>query len=120
MLRLVAILTMMLLLTFTGLSGSTLPEGNGIQPNNIGTTVDRAELISFAKKYLGTPYRSGGGSPKRGFDCSGFVNFVFGNFKIRLPRSSIEFKDIGKDLKSLRKVMWLFFMASNTRPESVM
>jgi cell wall-associated NlpC family hydrolase len=48
---------------------------------------------------LGTPYHSAGSSPKSGFDCSGFVNFVFRNFKISLPRSSREFKDIGTDLK---------------------
>lgn len=58
----------------------------------------RAELISFAKSFLGTPYRYGSSNPQIGFDCSGFVNFVFNNFKIKLPRSSTEFKSIGADL----------------------
>jgi cell wall-associated NlpC family hydrolase len=90
---------MMLLLTITSVSGSILPEGEGNLQNNVVKTVDRAEIISFTKKYLGVPYHSGGSSPKQGFDCSGFVNFVFRNFKISLPRSSREFKDIGTDLK---------------------
>lgn len=62
-------------------------------------TIDREELISFAKKYLGTPYRYASSNPMKGFDCSGFVNFVFNNFHISLPRSSREFKSMGKDLK---------------------
>ncbi|MCK9413248.1 MAG: C40 family peptidase [Prolixibacteraceae bacterium] len=63
------------------------------------TAVDREALISFARHYLGTPYHYASSNPKKGFDCSGFVNFVFKNFKINLPRSSREFKNMGKDLK---------------------
>jgi len=62
-------------------------------------SVDREELISFARSFLGTPYHYASSNPKKGFDCSGFVNFVFRNFKIALPRSSKEFKSIGTDLK---------------------
>ncbi len=62
-------------------------------------TIDREELISFAKKYLGTPYHYASSNPKKGFDCSGFVNFVFNNFHVSLPRSSRDFKSMGKDLK---------------------
>jgi len=46
-----------------------------------------AFLLAEAKTYLGLPYRYGGVSPK-GFDCSGFVRFVFGSFGIDLSRSS--------------------------------
>lgn len=46
-----------------------------------------AEVIAFAKKYLGTKYVYGGSSPK-GFDCSGFTSYVFKNFDISLSRSS--------------------------------
>ena len=46
------------------------------------------ELISYAKGYLGTPYRWGGTDPSRGFDCSGFVFVVMRNFGINLNRSS--------------------------------
>ena len=90
---------MILLQTVTGQSSNTLPATERDLSFDTVTTVDREALISFAKKYLGTPYHSGGSSPKSGFDCSGFVNFVFRNFKISLPRSSGEFKDIGTDLK---------------------
>ncbi len=44
-------------------------------------------LLNKAKEYLGVPYRFGGASPK-GFDCSGFVRFVFRGFGVELNRSS--------------------------------
>jgi cell wall-associated NlpC family hydrolase len=56
-------------------------------------------IITFAKKYLGTKYRYGGMSPATGFDCSGFVNFVFLNFGVKLPRSSREFVTIETKVK---------------------
>jgi cell wall-associated NlpC family hydrolase len=59
----------------------------------------RENLIVFAKNYLGTPYRYASIEPQKGFDCSGFVHFVFKNFDIDLPHSSIGFKDIGKEVK---------------------
>jgi cell wall-associated NlpC family hydrolase len=59
----------------------------------------REEIVAFAKKYLGTKYCYAGGRPERGFDCSGFVNYVFKHFDIELPRSSSGFTNIGKPLK---------------------
>lgn len=35
-------------------------------------------LVSRAMNYLGTPYRHGGISPSTGFDCSGFVYYLYG------------------------------------------
>jgi cell wall-associated NlpC family hydrolase len=66
--------------------------------STIEPSVSRATLIEFAKTYLGTPYCYGSSNPTKGFDCSGFVNFVFNNFNIIVPRSSKEFKDFGKSI----------------------
>lgn len=55
----------------------------------------KKELISFAKKQLGAPYKYGGTTPK-GFDCSGFVYFVFNEFGKTLPRSSRDIARIGE------------------------
>lgn len=47
-----------------------------------------ADIVSFAKKYLGYHYVAGGASPSTGFDCSGFTTYVYKNFGITLSRSS--------------------------------
>lgn len=51
------------------------------------SSVRAKEVIDYASKFLGRPYRRGSGGPKA-FDCSGFTSFVFRNFDISLSRSS--------------------------------
>ena len=58
------------------------------------TEADRTELTEIAKLYLGTPYVYGGSSPE-GFDCSGFVKYVYGKMGIELPRTSNSQAKIG-------------------------
>ena len=45
------------------------------------------DLLSYAKSFLGTPYKYGTSGPSS-FDCSGFTTRVFGEFGISLERSS--------------------------------
>ncbi|MCF6463666.1 C40 family peptidase [Clostridium sp. Cult1] len=52
-------------------------------------------IIDTAKKYIGTPYRYSGTTPN-GFDCSGFVQFVYSQHGITVPRTSIEQASAGK------------------------
>ncbi|NOU93208.1 cell wall lytic activity [Paenibacillus sp. LMG 31456] len=50
-------------------------------------------MLQFAKDYLGVPYKWGGETPV-GFDCSGFIRYVFThNRGIDLPRTSTEMYD---------------------------
>ena len=44
-------------------------------------------LIGFSTEFMGTPYIYGGYTPE-GFDCSGFVQYVFKGVKHNLPRTS--------------------------------
>ncbi|MBV9609819.1 MAG: C40 family peptidase, partial [Acidobacteria bacterium] len=46
-------------------------------------------LIRTALRFLGAPYLFGGTSP-RGFDCSGYVQAVFAEIGVRLPRMADE------------------------------
>ncbi|MDL2322399.1 C40 family peptidase [Bacteroidales bacterium OttesenSCG-928-A17] len=57
----------------------------------------RASLVVSAEKLKGVPYRYGGNSP-RGFDCSGYVNYVFGQVGYKLPRSTEELIKSGKKI----------------------
>lgn len=47
-----------------------------------------SEIISYAKKFLGTPYSYGGTNLTSGVDCSGFTYSVFKNFGVNLNRCS--------------------------------
>ena len=64
--------------------------------NTKGVTAD--SIISFARTLLGTPYRYGSTDPAVGFDCSGFITYVFNHFKIEVPRSSIDFDHSGQPI----------------------
>jgi len=50
-------------------------------------TETAAALIATALQFRGVPYRLGGDEPLRGFDCSGFVHYVFEQHRVALPRS---------------------------------
>jgi cell wall-associated NlpC family hydrolase len=84
-------------------------------------SIDLDSLLSFAKSYLGTPYRKAGKSSK-GFDCSGFVYHVYKNFNIRVPYScpgisSFCSKKIAK--AEVAKGDLLFFKGSNLRSKAI-
>jgi cell wall-associated NlpC family hydrolase len=73
-------------------------------PVPVQKTVDndadkRAEIVAYAKQYMGTAYCYASSDPKKGFDCSGFVHFVFKHFDIDVPRSSSGFANVGKQVK---------------------
>lgn len=59
----------------------------------------RQQIIDYSKKLIGIKYVYGGSSTK-GFDCSGFVSYVYKKFGLTLPRAS---KDMGKGGNSVKK-----------------
>ncbi len=71
----------------------TLPKG-AIDTRN----VHPQQVLDYAKTLIGTPYRYGSTNPAVGFDCSGFITHVFSRFSIVVPRSSIDFTNVGKEV----------------------
>jgi cell wall-associated NlpC family hydrolase len=67
-------------------------------------------LIHTALEFLGVPYRNGGSDPS-GFDCSGFVQWVFGRHGLALPREVRDQYHVGRsvDVDEVREGDLLFF-----------
>jgi len=78
------------------------------------------EIISFAKTFLGTPYHYAGSSPS-GFDCSGFIYYVMGNFGMTLTHSSYGMAEFGETVKlsELRPGDLMFFKGRNVNATQV-
>ncbi|MBB6730133.1 C40 family peptidase [Cohnella zeiphila] len=59
-------------------------------------TAESLELLSFGKDYIGTPYLYGAASgDDSAFDCSSFVQFVFAQNDVDLPRTSVAMSKLG-------------------------
>lgn len=101
------------LLLFLAFSlGGCAFSGGGREPYPVapgtGTVVDTA------RSQIGAPYRGGGDSPSRGFDCSGFVQWVYARHGVRLPRRTDDQVRIGRAVSrsELRAGDLVFFMPS--------
>jgi cell wall-associated NlpC family hydrolase len=70
--------------TGTGTGGTTQPAPPVAPPVDDQTTTD---VVGIAMRYLGIAYRYGGTTP-RGFDCSGFTQYVFRQVGVSLPRTA--------------------------------
>ncbi len=47
-------------------------------------------VVRHALSMKGIPYRWGEETPQRGFDCSGLVQYVYGKYGVRLPRTAYQ------------------------------
>jgi cell wall-associated NlpC family hydrolase len=77
--------------------------------------IDRTEFVTYAKTFIGTPYKYGSSTPANGLDCSGFIMVVFGHFNVKTPRVSKDFTNegIGIDLKNAKPGDIILFTGSD-------
>ena len=76
------------------------------------------KLIALAQDYIGTPYQWGGTSPRTGFDCSGFVQWLYAQQGVKIPRVTYTQvrAGVGVAKKDLRPGDILFFEPGKNGP----
>lgn len=62
------------------------------------------DIIKTAKSYIGVPYKFGGTTPKA-FDCSGYLQYVFAQNGIAIPRTADEQYKLGRRTTSSRQLV---------------
>jgi lipoprotein Spr len=79
-----------------------------------------AELVYFACSLAGKPYLYGSADPARGFDCSGFVTYVFDHFHIMVPRTSPDFMPVHHEiaLNNARQGDLILFTGSDSTQQT--
>lgn len=75
-------------------AGRATRTGGGSRNTQKGPTASK-NVISVAERFLGTPYRWGGSSPRTGFDCSGLVQYAYAQAGITLPRTAADQEQVG-------------------------
>ncbi len=75
--------------------------GNVIDTSNTVTNYSGgsgSSVVDYATQFVGNPYVWGGTSLTNGADCSGFVQSVYSNFGVSLPRTSYEQQNAGREV----------------------
>ena len=105
------------------LGSATAATGGRWNGPHVAPSASAARVLATAEQYLGTRYRYGGESPAEGFDCSGFVQYVFGLNGVELPRTSYLQAGAGRaaprEIAALRPGDLLFFSSGGRRVDHV-
>lgn len=83
--------------TFRVLTGKNLPANPAGQRLTVGDK-NAAQILNTALSYRGVKYRFGGATPS-GFDCSGFVMYVFNRHGVKLPRTADLQYEVGRKIR---------------------
>lgn len=83
-------------------------------------TMNGEQLVVQARVYTGVAYRSGGTTPE-GFDCSGFVQYLYGQAGVELPRTADAQFSVGREVnrEPLRPGDLVFFRTRGSRVSHV-
>lgn len=107
-------LAALLLFIFLAACSSTSP------PESAQSASAKREVVPYAKTFIGTPYHYGGESPRTGFDCSGFVRYVYFHARgVELPREAAAMSRVGRRIRATElRPGDLVFYNTNGRPYS--
>lgn len=77
-------------LVLMGLAGECYSQqpDRAVLKSQAGTDAPSHTAVAVAKRMIGIPYRYGGDSPRRGFDCSGLIQYSFKKAGINTPRTT--------------------------------
>ncbi|WP_126454204.1 C40 family peptidase [Sulfuriflexus mobilis] len=114
------LLCLCLCLLLTACAGQApLPEREPADRHYPGSAAQ--DLIRLSREQLGAPYRYGGNSPTRGFDCSGLVQYVHARSGLSVPRTTTaQFRrSRAVPLHAIRPGDLLFFRIDDEKPSHV-
>ncbi|RKQ37619.1 NlpC/P60 family protein [Oceanobacillus halophilus] len=83
--------------------------------NQVSPNTGQSNVIQVATSFIGTPYVWGGESPS-GFDCSGFIHYVYQTQGIDLPRTVSEIWSVGQTVSSPSVGDFVFFTTYKSGP----
>lgn len=80
--------------------GNVIDSDNTVDPEKYQSSGSGSgsSVVDFATQFVGNPYVWGGTSLTDGADCSGFVQSVYANFGVSLPRTSYEQQNAGTEV----------------------
>jgi hypothetical protein len=84
----------------TAASAALAPSSSGTA-TSFGGPVTGEQVVDLAKAQLGAPYVWGAEDPSSGFDCSGLVQYVYGQAGVELPRVAADQATAGQPVASL-------------------
>lgn len=92
--------------------GAVVLAGCASPPRSVPPSTSSAErAAASALKLVGAPYRYGGASPRRGFDCSGLVQYSYRRAGVSLPHNTELQRRVSKPIRraDLRRGDLVFF-----------
>ncbi|HEX6976391.1 MAG TPA: C40 family peptidase, partial [Vicinamibacterales bacterium] len=97
---------------------SPAPASPGTATTPAAGPADAYGITGTALNLRGAPYRNGGSDPS-GFDCSGFVWYVFAQHGVRMPRTVMEQARVGESVSGVEPGDLVFFNTMGSGPSHV-
>ena len=84
------------------------------------TDINRDSIVTYSQSFLGTPYVWGGTSPN-GFDCSGFLYYVYKHFGVKVSRASSGYESYSEkvDLKKAKPADIMLFTGTDISKKKI-